>query len=164
MVTESALKASMKDGDRIILVLVEGHETTLKKWPLHITIIPWFASELSANDLKQILSSKLKGTKPFQVEVGKEAMFGEKHDIPVNVIKLPNPLEDIDKKLRSLIESKSSGIAYSNLRKRYGFNPHITFQGERRKYPGDKIRINKIQVVRIDNGLKRVESEVELNG
>lgn len=116
-----------------------------KGWPLHITLFPWFEA-LDADALDSELADIAKKTKPFDVLVGAEKMFGPNNDIPVNIIQDQTVLVQLHKKLNKVVtgeilESRWTGD---------GYNAHITqHAGAANVSEGDLVRVDHVYLVKL---------------
>lgn len=132
------------------------------RWPLHITIMPWF----EIDDPKQAidaLKNVCKTHKPSWVTVGKTDYFGAKHDLEVNLIANPNPLTSLHKELLETLKSVDAQFPHKKNLAR-NFMPHITKKSYAKVQPGYKIKIDKIHLIEapISNRLTRLKKVISI--
>ena len=131
----------------------------LISWPLHITLVPWFATD-DIEKLKYNLADVLGHDHQILVAVGEERTWGPNS---VNVIENSTPLHDMHNRVLTLIET--SGKLLVN--KQYtgiNYTPHITHQKSLAKRPGDNVIINNVYIVErdIESRQKKVTMKVAL--
>ena len=122
----------------------------LKSWPLHITLVPWFAPD-DIVTFKENFVDLLKHDHQISVVVGEEKTWGPN---TVNVIEYSQPLHDMHRKALKLIET--SGRLLIN--KQYtgeNYTPHITHQKSLAKQPGDNVLVKNIYIIERDTKTKR---------
>lgn len=132
-----------------------------KDWPLHITIVPWFRTDISSEELVSELVSKLADIKPFEARVGKETHFGGWRKL-VNLIMQPSPLAQIERIVRTTLKSHDAWLVDESTKKQRPYRPHITAQLEGRVYEGDRIAIGKLYIVMQKGDYKIIESEIRV--
>jgi 2'-5' RNA ligase len=125
-------------------------------WPLHITLLGNFNTEINEGESKLIetLSNYAKEIKPFDLRVGEEALFGPNKDILVNTMELNKEIMDLHENLKRLIDSV--GAIYDSpqyIGKNY--RPHATVQNTDRVYQNEIVRINSLSLVDMEpDGVK----------
>jgi hypothetical protein len=62
------------------------------RWPLHITLLPWFGAGAPHAVVRRELSRLSQDTAPFDVIVGEQAMFGTNKDVPVRLLTDQTPV------------------------------------------------------------------------
>src|SRR4029453_16979842 len=72
-----------------LVPLAAGDEFTVADWPLHVTLVEPFPTDLSADAVAQLLDG-VDGIAPsahaIHVTAGEEAMFGRRRDVPVTLV------------------------------------------------------------------------------
>jgi 2'-5' RNA ligase len=132
------------------------------RWPLHITIVPWFEIEDPAK-AAEILKQVCQTHKPFWATVGPTALFGSKNNLPVHTISNPNSLVSLHKELTYLLEAANAKFPNDkNLGKNY--IPHITKKSFGKVQQGYRIDIDKIHLVEapIANRLTRLKKVISV--
>lgn len=125
------------------------------KWPLHITIVPWFGLSEPVNDeryLTQELSQFLKHQKTedgqknaIEILVGDKTWFGPK--LPVMTIEQSDGLINLHTKLLGKLNSlgvKLNNDKYSGSK----YQPHITVRGDRYIKTDIKLKINSLTLIK----------------
>lgn len=155
----------MKPGDRLVTALVGKHGPgeTFKDWLLHVTIVAWFESNLSSEEIAQKLSQTLVGIKPFAVTMAGEERLGFGGTALVNVVAQPTPLMDIQKRVEKTLDEL--GVTMAGTRGTWGeaYKPHVTVQGNERLHEGDTWHCDRLYVVSQLGGNHRIDTEVVLS-
>jgi 2'-5' RNA ligase len=124
-----------------------GQSFLRSRWPLHITVVPWFLCE-DTDALDAALIQVVSPTRPFSVRVGDEEMFGSKKNIKVNVIDPDPQLSKLHDQLLSVInnlgrlDSDQQFVGES-------YRAHITHSGERHIAKGRDIMIDSIHLTEL---------------
>lgn len=131
-----------RPGDLILVQMLEpqavGSYFSRQRWPLHITLLPWFtATESQLGQLRQQLERLAFTTAPFTVTVGGEAQFGPKQNTPVNIIADPAALRQLHQALLSLTQLLQLPLVNADyVGKNYA--AHISRYEDRYASAGDK--------------------------
>ncbi len=94
---------------------------------LHCTIVHWFESGLTQDELLSVIEPILKSSTPFVITSGEIELFGDNNDLPMHLIDKTSELEGLHKRLIVALEKR--GVIY--LRPQYileGWRPHVTNQ------------------------------------
>jgi 2'-5' RNA ligase len=95
-----------------------------RKWPLHVTIVPWFI-EARQRRLIDGLQEVQSATKPFKITMGSTALFGFKKNTPVRLIEESDLLQTLHlKNLAAVYNSKGQFDERNQVG--YKYRPHIT--------------------------------------
>jgi 2'-5' RNA ligase len=132
-----------------------------KAWPPHITIVPWFRSDMTTKQVAAELESELAEIFPFEVEAGEELPFGNRKK-PANVITLPSPLTKAESIIRSYLKSHGAWLVDESTRRRSKFRPHITVQPTGRVKEGQIVKIKRLYVVAQCGDFKQIEEVIKL--
>ncbi|HSX47793.1 MAG TPA: 2'-5' RNA ligase family protein [Patescibacteria group bacterium] len=154
----------MTPGDRLICLFIEDYLVgdTFTNWPLHITIVPWFRSEISDEIITKGLLKVTNNSSVLSLKVGEEKLFGSKKNKPVNIIESSQDLINIESRVRKIIKLNSSWIVDETTKQKRTFTPHITVQNSERLHEGDNIDLNKIFIVKQLGDYKEVVGKAEL--
>jgi 2'-5' RNA ligase len=139
-------------------------------WPLHTTIVPWFAVEAERQlELHKLLSDLANQHKPISIKVGKTTLFGINHDLPVNIVEPNNELIKLHRDVFNTLETNNFPIH----QKTYcgdGYQAHITQQKQRKIAEGENLEITKLALIRqtrqkvTGTMVKELTKEYELSG
>jgi 2'-5' RNA ligase len=150
----------MQPGDRLVCAFVNklsvGAE--FKQWPLHVTVVPWFRTEVSTDVLSKEINKVLSDINPFEVRIDHEAVFGR--DKTVNLIQQPTPFNDIEAAIRSLLKKRGVWLVDETTKKKRSYQPHVTAQKELRLHEGDGFWCDRLYVVEQKGEHKAIEAEV----
>ncbi len=154
----------MQPGDRLVCVLVTqlANGAVFSQWPLHITLVPWFRSEVSSELLVELFSESLEDVQPFEVEVAGEATFGYRGRKTVSLIKQPSPLEEIEGRVRHILKTNSSWIVDESTKATRSFRPHVTFQKNECLHEGDRFVCDQLYIIEQKGDHKLVAGTVGL--
>lgn len=153
----------MRPGDRLICTFTEPQPAgfRFKKWPLHVTIVPWFRLSLPPAELARNYKRHLVGSQPFEVTVGGPAEFGYKKRKQVNLVVAPE-LRRLEGQTRRFLHAHKAWVVDEADKTRRGFRPHITVQDGGRAREGDTFRCDRLYVVAQHGDYKEVEAEAIL--
>ncbi|MDB5181616.1 MAG: hypothetical protein JWP13_379 [Candidatus Saccharibacteria bacterium] len=154
----------MVPGDRLFCIFLEPYTAnyTFKDWPLHITIVPWFRTDISAEELGMEVDESLDEVEPFMVRVGVEARFGHRGRKLVNLIDLPSPLETIEKQIRDILHAHHAWLVDETTKKHRAFRPHVTTQKSGRLHEGNTFRCDSLYIVEQKGEYKEIVSRIAL--
>jgi 2'-5' RNA ligase len=127
-----------------LVPLVAGDEFTVADWPLHVTLVEPFPSDLPADELVRRLG-RVDGIgvgEAIRAEAGEEAMFGRRHDVPVTLVHDHGELEAL--RVRALEALGTAGI---EPRARLDFRPHVTRKHHGQLRPGDRVVLDTVALI-----------------
>lgn len=153
----------MQPGDRLICALVEPQTVgdTFTQWPLHVTIVPWFRTDLPTDELAAELGRSLIGSRPFDINVGQEEHFGYKKRKQVNLVDAPE-LGRLEGQTRRFLHAHKAWVVDEADKTRRGYRPHVTVQDDARLQAGNSFRCERLYVVAQYGAFKRVDAEITL--
>ncbi len=154
----------MQPGDRLVCAFLENRETgeTFTDWPLHITIVPWFRTEVTSDVLAEEMQAAMRDIEPFEAVAGGEAGFGYKGQKLVNLILTPSSLEDIEKAVREVLHGHNAWMVDETTKIRRVFRPHVTKNTSGRVYEGDVFPINSIYIIEQKGVRKEITGKISL--
>jgi len=140
-------------GDLILVHMLEpqavGSYFSCQRWPLHITLLPWFsASAEQVVRLREQLQKLAFAAAPFTVTVGAEAQFGPQQDIPVNVIADPAALQQLHQALLSLTQLLQISLVNADYVDK-NYRAHISRYEGRYANEGDHIALHDFYLVQV---------------
>lgn len=127
--------------------LVVGDEFTVAQWPLHVTLVEPFSTELDGEVLGGALAALADGPdqRPISVAVGEDAMFGPRRDILVSLVRDGGEIAA----LRSGAIAKLRAAGVDEVRPRTDFRPHVTAKRHGRVHRGDRLELGTLALVRL---------------
>jgi len=153
----------MVPGDRLVCTFVKPQQvgTEFVQWPLHVTLVPWFRTDIPTEALADEIGQSLRegGAYRFSGFIGREAMFGGK---TVNLIQTRMPFEILEQAARQVLKNHDAWIVDETTKQRRQFIPHVTAQQSERMQEGDVIAGTRLYIVSQIGGSKLVEAEVEI--
>ncbi len=132
------------------------------RWPLHITIVPWFEIDDPSNAI-EVFNKVCIAHKPFSVLVGEPTYLGPRQTIDVNIIEKSHPLDSLHRDLIDDLETaqvrfKSSKYIGDN------YQPHITKKSYARVQPGYHLKIKSLYFLEapVANKLSRLKKVISV--
>ncbi|MCD5347854.1 2'-5' RNA ligase family protein [Agromyces sp. H3Y2-19a] len=127
--------------------LTVGDEFTVAQWPLHVTLVEPFETELDADVLGTALAAVAgsPGARAITVAVGDDAMFGPRRDILVSLVRDGGAIAA----LRAAAISALRGLGIDLVRMRQDFRPHVTAKRHGRVDRGDRLQLGSLALVRL---------------
>jgi 2'-5' RNA ligase len=118
------------------------------EWPLHITVVPWFAvEEERGQELDDLLSEIATRHHPIELIVGRLAMFGAHNDTPVNLIDPSQALTDLHLDVLNSLEANHFPIHQKEwLGDKY--QAHIAHQEDKFYTEGQHIQIANFALIK----------------
>ena len=126
-----------------LVPLTAGDEFTVADWPLHVTLVEPFQTELSAAVVAEVAGRAASGAGVIRASGGEEAMFGRRRDVPVTLVEeggALTPLRD-----RALAELHDAGVDFGRVRP--DFRPHVTRKHDRKLRTGEPIVLETVALV-----------------
>lgn len=156
-------------GDRVIVSLLQplARGEQFGKWPLHLTLMPWFRSNLGGFELQKVIATSLEGLEPFSATMGGMAHFGFNDQVPVRVVETPNGFEAIHARLLATFQAHPEIHVLDTEHVGPQFRAHVTVHGYEPLREGDLIACNDLQIVKLaaihpGGSTKEVEGEIDL--
>jgi hypothetical protein len=123
-----------------------GDGFSLSAWPLHLTVLPNFVTELEVAAVGRVLDEVSRGTSPIVARVAGSALFGRGENIPVSLVaespalvRLHRLLLEGARGFDAVLENPAfSGDA---------FRPHITATKTGRAVEGDRLVLAQLALV-----------------
>lgn len=156
-------------GDRVIVSLLQplARGERFGKWPLHLTLMPWFRTSLGGYELQKVIAQSLEGIGPFSATMAGTDKFGFRDQVPVRVVEAPNLFEEVHQHLLQTFQAHPEIRILDTEHTGKNFRAHVTLHGYEPLREGDIIACNDIQIVQLaeihpGGSLKEVEGEVDL--
>jgi hypothetical protein len=124
-----------------------GDGFTVPNWPLHVTVVPKFASKVDATKLAAVLRATVRGRAAINASIGADASFGPDRDIPVSLFADPVALDDLHLRLLAALEEKCGIDLEEPQYSREGYRPHITAANAGRSLEGEEVRFSQLVLV-----------------
>ena len=158
-----------RPGDLILVHMLEPQEIgsyfDRHRWPLHITLLPWFSARPDQHaQLRQTLTQVAQTVPPAAVTVGGIAQFGPHKDIPVNLIADQTTLVPLHQALLDLIHELGMPLVSAEW---IGptFTAHISRYEDRHANAGDTVRVGSFYLVQLLNERTcQILGRFDLNG
>ena len=156
-------------GDLILVHMLELQEVgsyfDRHRWPLHITLLPWFrASPEQRQQLRQSLTRLAQTVPPATVTVGAITQFGPNKDILVNLIADQTALATLHQALFDLTRMLGMPLVSSEWTGP-NFTAHIGRYEDRYADAGDAVHIGDFYLVTLlDGSTCQILGRFELKG
>jgi 2'-5' RNA ligase len=153
----------MQPGDRLICAFVAPQivGSRFKRWPLHVTIVPWFRLKADSAQIATGLQLALSPLKSFKVRIGEEARFGPKRNRPAHLLE-PGAFPELERRARSYLHKKRAWLVDETTKVRRAYRPHVTFQDDEHLNEGDTVFCDRLYIIEQKGDYKSVESEIYL--
>jgi 2'-5' RNA ligase len=154
----------MKPGDRLVCAFVDKLDVNMrfKAWPLHLTIVPWFRTGVSSEELAKRIKESIKAIKPFTAKAGEIAHFGHRKSKEVNLIVQPSAFTEIERDARRLLNGLQAWVVDETTKRKPQFNPHVTVQKLGRLNAGDVFECDSVYIVEQLGNEKIVSAKIRL--
>lgn len=152
----------MAPGDRLVCAFVEGQMVGLrfKRWPLHVTIVPWFRLDEASDVIVQGLERALVVIQPFELTASGTAQFGPRGGRPASLLSALPEIFQAEEKVRTYLHKKRAWLVDETTKKRYDFRPHVTVQGDTQLHDGDTFLCDRLYIVEQKGDYKEITNEV----
>lgn len=128
-----------------LVPLAAGDEFTVADWPLHVTLVEPFATELSAEAVADALGPVASSASVVHAAAGDEAMFGRRRDVTVTLVRDDGELEAL--RMRALEAIRIAGVHVDVDPSHAEFRPHVTRKRQGRLPPGDRVVLETLALV-----------------
>jgi len=127
--------------------LAVGEVFTVAQWPLHVTLVEPFETDLDADALVAALAGVAReaAPRPISVAVGDDAMFGPRRDIPVSLVRDGGEIAA----LRAATIARLRELGVDLVRLRPDFRPHVTAKRHGRVHRGERLDLGTVALVRL---------------
>lgn len=123
--------------------LAPGDVFTVAEWPLHVTLVEPFQTDLPTAALAEILRRVAGRSQVIHASGGDEAMFGRRRDVPVTLVRDGGELGALRDEALAALGDAGVGLG----RARPDFRPHVTRKHGRRLRPGEPIVLDTSALV-----------------
>lgn len=125
--------------------LPEG--STFKPHALHLTIITWFVTAASSDQVVKAFRDQFSDESAFNVTVDKETIFRSAHKIPVNLVSPTEKLVGLHNKALNLFTSLEARWAVKHPYSSHDYLPHIRRRQGYNLTEGDNIEVSSLSLV-----------------
>jgi len=125
--------------------IVVGDEFTVAQWPLHVTLVEPFETEVGADDLGAALAPVAGRARPIPIVVGADAMFGPRRDILVSLVHDDEHLAALRAHAMEALVERAVGLGHT----RPDYRPHVTAKRHGRAHEGDRLTLDTLVLVRL---------------
>jgi 2'-5' RNA ligase len=129
---------------------------SVSAWPLHVTIVPNFTTDATAERVGAELSTNASA---LDVVVGDEAMFGPRENVRVSLVRYSEPLAALHRELVARLRGLNVVFDNPNFIDA-GYRPHVTATRRASANEGDRLHLTQLALVDMephgDTGVRRV--------
>lgn len=115
------------------------------QWPLHVTLVEPFTTDVEAKTLAAALMPLAASTAPVPVTIGPDAMFGPKRNILVSLVEDGGRLTP----LRADVQDALRALTVDLRHPRADYSPHVTAERHGRVHEGDRLTLELLTLVRL---------------
>lgn len=127
-------------------------------WPLHVTIVPPFDTELDA----EAVAALVPRVPPIPVLATARERFGAHRTVPVTVLRASEPLHALHVAVVDALEA-AGAVIRDQRHLREGYRPHVTDQSAGRLHPGERALLTELSVVaRAPHSTRTVAARIPL--
>jgi 2'-5' RNA ligase len=126
-----------------LVPLIAGDEFTVADWPLHVTLVEPFQTDLPSSAVAEAVGRVAAEAAVVRASGGDEAMFGRRRDVPVTLVDDAGTLEPLRE--RALAALGSAGVHLARVRP--DFRPHVTRKHGRLLRPGEPVVLDTVALV-----------------
>ncbi|MEV1129955.1 2'-5' RNA ligase family protein [Agromyces sp. NPDC049794] len=129
-----------------LVPLVADDTFTVAQWPLHVTLVEPFETEVDVDALQAAIAPVAADAAPITADVGADAMFGPRRNILVSLI---------DDDGAALLALRAAAMAALRERAidlghtRTDYRPHVTAKQHGRVHEGDRLVLDSVALVRL---------------
>jgi 2'-5' RNA ligase len=159
-----------RPGDCVLVSLLQplAPAERFRHWPLHFTVMPWFRTPLSDQDIHAEFGNIIHSFPRFTLTMGQEAYFGHDGKVPVRVAQSPNQLEKLHTELFAMMQQHPKFHILDMQHCGKNFRAHVTLHTDEPLREGDIVACNELQLVRLSHihpggSTKEIVSEVRLH-
>jgi len=119
-----------------------------ERLPLHATLVHWFKTDLSANEVLALTRDVFEKAAPIELVSEAPALFGHEHDIPVHTLAYNARVRALHwKLLQKLFHARVDHTEPKFIG--HGYSPHVTPRPGRAFVPGSRARVTYVYLVEI---------------
>ncbi|GAB3272356.1 hypothetical protein GCM10027449_08850 [Sinomonas notoginsengisoli] len=122
-----------------------GERYAVRDWPLHITVMPVFATWANAAQLAASMGEVAAHTAPIAAVAGASELFGPKHDTPVALVDSPE-IRALHKTFREELDIHVPTFRRPDFAGD-GFRAHITATKRGEAEEGQELKLTQIALV-----------------
>jgi hypothetical protein len=132
----------MKEYMLAILLEQKGTDEEFGRWPLHITLVPWFQLQKPLGELQEALTSELSTRQSFNVTVGPKKQWG------VHTVHLidSTALHSLHNNLLGVVKDHAKLTAPLRFTGKL-YQPHITQKSYARVERGFKVSVKQVYLI-----------------
>jgi 2'-5' RNA ligase len=160
----------VRPGDMILVHMLEpqmvGSYFDRGRWPLHITLMPWFSSPTERRrELEAALKLLAQATPPASLIIGEPALFGPNKDIPVQLVAEAGKLRPLHQGLLDLLKLLQLPLTAGHSFIGPEYTPHVSQYEDRRTEPGQRVEASDFYLVELQrNNTCQITARYELKG
>lgn len=115
------------------------------KWPLHITLVPWFRSEFGTQRLWKDINAITSGIKWFPARGIARSLFGRRGDVAVTEV-VSSQLHDLHRALMTIFDNDAYNMTAAD-HTGVNYSPHVTKKGSAELKPGHEVVVDSVYLI-----------------
>jgi 2'-5' RNA ligase len=131
--------------------MTPGTSFSRREWPIHVTLVSPFSVDAPAEDLARAVASAGGDGWPLRIRFGGQAMFGARHDVPVQLAESAEVVA-LHERLAVLLETMPGFVARDPRHWRQGYRPHMTHVPAVAVHAGDTRELRCIALAELTGG------------
>jgi 2'-5' RNA ligase len=120
---------------------------TFKPTARHLTIIPWFVTDLSNDKVIKSFQGQFPGQKPFSITIGEHTEFKNERKIAINLILTSSELQNLHKEALDWFSFLDARWAVKSPYVGEQYIPHIRRRSGQNLSEGDSLEITSLSLV-----------------
>ncbi|HET9850327.1 MAG TPA: 2'-5' RNA ligase family protein [Candidatus Saccharimonadales bacterium] len=133
---------------------------------LHVTIMPWFVTELAEEQILESFKKQFSKTPSFELEIGKTVKFGPRKNVSVSLIRYEPRLSKLHQLSLEWLESLGGRWAVKNPYTAEQYTPHIRHRRGKPISAGQQIAVDSLYLIearRQEDSRRRVTAKAALS-
>lgn len=124
--------------------LATGDAFPVADWPLHVTLVEPFVTELTADPVAALVGPALGGASMVMATAGARAGFGRRGDVPVTLVGDDHgALAAMRRRVLDALREADVDVA----RARLDYRPHVTAMPHGEVQPGATVRLEQVALI-----------------
>jgi hypothetical protein len=164
--TENESKSKTKQRYWITFLLDElPYGATFHPGLLHLTVVPWFVTDLPYDEVVRMFNQEFQGLSKFEILIGVKVNFGPRKNVPVSLVRINDDLLQIHDRSLHWLDQIEARWAVKNPYVDDQYKPHIRRRQGIKIAEAESIKLNAIYLItanRQEDDIREVAAKVNL--